>query len=145
MSSKDGLYYAAMDADTDGEEGKYYSFNREELDIISKNTDFETFTSYYNIEINNPWEDDRYLLLPISKSYEADWLKANNLSKSDLSFQKGIWESNIIKIKESRTKPRIDDKIIVSWNSLAITGLVDAFEALNNQDYLTKAISILKN
>ena len=73
-----------MDADTDGEEGKYYSFNREELDIISKNTDFETFTSYYNIEINNPWEDDRYLLLPISKNYETDWLKVNNLSKSDL-------------------------------------------------------------
>ena len=145
MSSKEGLYYAAMDADTDGEEGKYYSFNREELDIISKNTDFETFTSYYNIEINNPWEDDRYLLLPISKSYESDWLKANNLSKSDLSFQKGIWESNIINIKENRTKPRIDDKIIVSWNSLAITGLVDAFEALNNQDYLTKAILCLKN
>ena len=144
MSSKDGLYYAAMDADTDGEEGKYYSFNREELDLISKNTDFETFTSYYNIEINNPWEDDRYLLLPISKNYETDWLKVNNLSKSDLSFQKGIWESNIINIKENRTKPRIDDKIIVSWNSLAITGLVDAFEALNNQDYLTKAISMFE-
>jgi uncharacterized protein YyaL (SSP411 family) len=144
MSSKDGLYYAAMDADTDGEEGKYYSFNREELDLISKNTDFETFTSFYNIEINNPWEDDRYLLLPISKNYETDWLKENNLSKSDLSFQKGIWESNIINIKENRTKPRIDDKIIVSWNSLAITGLVDAFEALNNQDYLTKAISMFE-
>ena len=39
MSSKDGLYFAAMDADTDGEEGKYYSFNKVELDIISKNTD----------------------------------------------------------------------------------------------------------
>ena len=101
-------------------------------------------TSYYNIEINNPWEDDRYLLLPISKNYETVWLKVNNLSKSDLSFQKGIWESNIINIKENRTKPRIDDKIIVSWNSLAITGLVDAFEALNNQDYLTKAISIFE-
>ena len=46
MSSKEGLYYAAMDADTDGEEGKYYSFSREELDLISKNTDFKTFTSY---------------------------------------------------------------------------------------------------
>ena len=80
----------------------------------------------------------------IRKNYEADWLRVNNLSKSDLSFQKGIWESNIIKIKDNRTKPRIDDKIIVSWNSLAITGLVDAFEAVNNQDYLTKAISMFE-
>ena len=142
MSSKEGLYYAAMDADTDGEEGKYYSFSREELDLISKNTDFKTFTSYYNIDINNPWEDDRYLLLPNKNNFEADWLKSNNLSKSDLLSQKKIWESNIIEIKDNRTKPRIDDKIIVSWNSLAITGLIDAYEAFNNEDYLNKAKSM---
>ena len=142
MSSKEGLYYAAMDADTDGEEGKYYSFNREELDLISKNTDFKTFTSYYNIDINNPWEDNRYLLLPNKNNFEVNWLKSNNISKSDLVSQKKIWESNIIKIKDKRTKPRIDDKIIVSWNSLAITGLIDAFEALNNEDYLNKAKSM---
>ena len=144
MSSKDGLYFAAMDADTDGEEGKYYSFNREELDIISKNTDLKTFTSYYNIDIDNPWESDRYLLLPNKNSKEEDWLKLNNFSKDDLNNQKRIWESNIIEIKKNRTKPRIDDKIIVSWNSLAITGLVDAFEALNNQDYLDKAINMFE-
>ena len=144
MSSKEGLYYAAMDADTDGEEGKYYSFNREELDLISNNTDFKIFTSYYNIDIDNPWEDNRYLLLPNKNNNETVWLKSNNLSKSDLLSQKKIWESNIIEIKDKRTKPRIDDKIIVSWNSLAITGLIDAFEALNNQDYLNKAISMFE-
>ena len=144
MSSKDGLYFAAMDADTDGEEGKYYSFNREELDIISKNTDFKIFTSYYNIDIDNPWESDRYLLLPNKNNEEENWLKLNNFSKDDLNNQKRIWESNIIEIKKNRTKPRIDDKIIVSWNSLAITGLVDAFEALNNQDYLNKAINMFE-
>ena len=144
MSSKEGLYYAAMDADTDGEEGKYYSFNRKELDFISKNTDFKIFTSYYNIDINNSWEDNRYLLLPNKNKYETDWLKVNNLSKSELLSLKRTWESNIIEIKDKRTKPRIDDKIIVSWNSLAITGLIDAFEALNNQDYLNKAIAMFE-
>ena len=144
MSSKDGLYFAAMDADTDGEEGKYYSFSREELDIISNNTDLKTFTSYYNIDIDNPWESDRYLLLPNNNNKEEDWLQLNNFSKDYLNNQKRIWESNIIEIKKNRTKPRIDDKIIVSWNSLAITGLVDAFEALNNKDYLDKAINMFE-
>ena len=144
MSSKEGLYYAAMDADTDGEEGKYYSFSRKELDFISKNTDFKIFTSYYNIDIDNSWEDNRYLLLPNKNKYETDWLKVNNLSKSELLSLKRTWESNIIEIKDNRTKPRIDDKIIVSWNSLAITGLIDAFEALNNQDYLNKAIAMFE-
>ena len=144
MSSKEGLYYASMDADTDGEEGKYYSFNREELNVISRNTDFKNFVSYYSIDLNNPWENDRYLLLPVKKNQEEDWLKLNNVSKKELNKQKRIWESNIIELKSNRTKPRIDDKIIVSWNSLAITSLVDAFEALNNQEYLKKAINMFE-
>ena len=81
-------------------------------------------------------------MLPNKNNFEADWLKSNNLSKSDLLSQKKIWESNIIEIKDNRTKPRIDDKIIVSWNSLAITGLIDAYEAFNNEDYLNKAKSM---
>ncbi len=144
MSSKEGLYYAAMDADTDGEEGKYYSFSREELNIISKDTDFKTFLSYYNIDISKPWENNKYLLLPNKNNMEEDWLKLNSLSQTDLLYLKRIWESKIIEIKKNRTKPRIDDKIIVSWNSLAITGLVDAFEAFNNQEYLNKAISMFE-
>ena len=131
MSSNDGLYYAAMDADTDGEEGKYYSFTKDELEIISKNTDFSVFTNYYNIDIKKPWENNRFLLLP---------KKANN----ELNDLIQIWESNIIKLKEERTKPRIDDKIIVSWNSLAIVGLVDAYEALQNYDYLVLAKSMFE-
>jgi len=131
MSSNNGLYYAAMDADTDGEEGKYYSFTKDELEIISKNTDFSVFTNYYNIDIKKPWENNRFLLLP---------KKANN----ELNDLIQIWESNIIKLKEERTKPRIDDKIIVSWNSLAIVGLVDAYEALQNNDYLVLAKSMFE-
>ena len=131
MSSNNGLYYAAMDADTDGEEGKYYSFTKDELEIISKNTDFSVFTNYYNIDINKPWDNNRFLLLPN---------KANN----ELNDLIQIWESNIIKLKEERTKPRIDDKIIVSWNSLAIVGLVDAYEALQNNDYLVLAKSMFE-
>jgi len=131
MSSSKGLYYAAMDADTDGEEGKYYSFTKDELEIISKNTDFSVFTNYYNIDIKKPWENNRFLLLP----------KKDNNELNDLIQ---IWESNIIKLKEERTKPRIDDKIIVSWNSLAIVGLIDAYEALKNNDYLVLAISMFE-
>ena len=131
MSSNNDLYYAAMDADTDGEEGKYYSFTKDELEIISKNTDFSVFTNYYNIDINKPWDNNRFLLLP-------------NKADNELNDLIQIWESNIIKLKEERTKPRIDDKIIVSWNSLAIVGLIDAYEALKNNDYLVLATSMFE-
>ena len=109
-----------MDADTDGEEGKYYSFKKDELEEISRNTDFDLFTSYFNIELDDPWEDDKYLLLPNEYSLEDDWIKSNNISIEELKDLKKEWIGRILEIKSERTKPRIDDKIIVSWNSLVI-------------------------
>ena len=142
LSTKNGLFFAAMDADTDGEEGKYYSFQKEELEKISGSTDFELFTSYYNIELSNPWEDDKYLLLPNEYSLEDDWINLNNISKSELDDFKAEWIKNILEIKSKRTKPRIDDKIIISWNSLAIIGLIDAYEAFKDDDFLNLAVNM---
>ena len=144
MSASNGLYYAAMDADSDGEEGKYYSYTKDELEVISENTDFSVFKSYYNINLSYPWENNKFLLLPIKFNNEEKWLAENNITKTEISNLKSIWESNILKIKEKRTKPRIDDKIIISWNSLAITGLIDAYEAFKDKDYLDQAESMFK-
>ena len=144
MSSSDGLYYAAMDADTDGEEGKYYSYEIDELKMISKNTDFDLFLSYYNIDVENPWEKNRFLLLPNKFNSEKKWMDSNNISKNEISDLITIWERNIIKIKEDRTKPRIDDKIIISWNALSIIGLIDAYDAFKKEDYLSLAESMFK-
>ena len=144
MSSTDGLYYAAMDADTDGEEGKYYSYEMDELKMISENTDFDLFLSYYNIDVENPWEKNRFLLLPNKFNYEKKWIDSNNVSKKEISDLITIWEKNINDIKEDRTKPRIDDKIIVSWNALAIIGLIDAYDAFKNGDYISLAKSMFK-
>ena len=142
LSSGDNLFFAAMDADTDGEEGKYYSFKKDELEEISRNTDFDLFTSYFNIELDNPWEDDKYLLLPNEYSLEDDWIKSNNISIKELKDLKKEWIRRILEIKSERTKPRIDDKIIVSWNSLVIIGLIDAYEAFRNDEFLDIAISM---
>ena len=142
LSSRNKLFFAAMDADTDGEEGKYYSFKKDELEEISRNTDFDLFTSYFNIELDNPWEDDKYLLLPNEYSLEDDWLKSNNISVKELKDLKKEWIGRILEIKSERTKPRIDDKIIVSWNSLVIIGLIDAYEAFRNVEFLDIAISM---
>lgn len=144
MSSSDGLYYAAMDADTDGEEGKYYSYEIDELKMISKNTDFDLFLSYYNIDVENPWEKNRFLLLPNKFNYKKKWMDSNNISKNEISDLITIWERNIIKIKEDRTKPRIDDKIIISWNALSIIGLIDAYDAFKKEEYLSLAESMFK-
>ena len=142
MYSDLGLFYAAMDADTDGEEGKYYSFDYNELIQISNETDFNLFQSYFNLDPSNPWENDKYLLLPIENKNLSDWLIDNNINEEDLIKNKKQWIDNILKIKGERTKPRIDDKIIVSWNALTISSFIDAYEALKNDQYLDDAIAM---
>ncbi len=143
MSQNENLFYAAMDADTDGEEGKYYSFNIDELKEIAEDTEFNLFLDYYNVNLDKPWEKDKYLLLPNEYELEEEWLKSkNNISKEEIKKLKSTWIKNILDIKSNRTKPRIDDKIIISWNSLAIIGLLDAYESFNNKNLLAQAVTM---
>ena len=136
MDSPNGLYYAAMDADTDGEEGKYYSFNLNEIESIS-GEQINLFNSFFNIDIDSPWDNNKFLLLPTRDL--KSWLTINSLDKDEFLKMKESWFEEIMKIKSKRTKPRIDDKSIVSWNALAIVGLIDAYDAFKDDLFLSKA------
>ena len=136
MNSSDNLYYAAMDADTDGEEGKYYSFNLNEIELISGDQ-INLFNSYFNIDLDKPWDNNKFLLIP--KRDLKSWLGSNSLNKDEFSKIKERWISEILKIRSKRTKPRIDDKTIISWNALSIIGLIDAYEAFKDDLLLTQA------
>jgi len=136
MNSPNDLYYAAMDADTDGEEGKYYSFNLNEIELIA-NGEIDLFNSFFNIDKDNPWDNNKFLLLP-TRDIES-WLRSNEINKDEFLKIKEVWINEIMKIKSKRTKPRIDDKTIVSWNALSIIGLIDASEAFKDDLLLTKA------
>ena len=142
MNSPNGLYYAAMDADTDGEEGKYYSFNENEIKLIS-GEQIELFNSFFNIDLSKPWDNNKFLLLP-TRDIES-WLSSNSLNKDAFIKMRDRWFSEIMKIKSKRTKPRIDDKTIVSWNALSIIGLIDAYDAFNDDLLLTKAKNMFDN
>ena len=109
MNSPNGLYYAAMDADTDGEEGKYYSFNENEIKLIS-GEQIELFNSFFNIDLSKPWDNNKFLLLP-TRDIES-WLSSNSLNKDAFIKMRDRWFSEIMKIKSKRTKPRIDDKTL---------------------------------
>ena len=136
MNSSDNLYYAAMDADTDGEEGKYYSFNLNEIELISGDQ-INLFNSYFNIDLDKPWDNNKFLLIP--KRDLKSWLGSNSLNKDEFSKIKERWISEILKIRSKRTKPRIDDKTIISWNALSIIGLIDAYEAFKDDLLLAQA------
>jgi len=138
MKNEAGGYYAALDADTDGEEGKYYVWKEDELKSILKD-EFDLFAKYYGITPTNVWENGNYVL-HTTKDIVA-YAKANHVPLSEMEAKGMQWKRLMLKSRERRTRPRVDDKILTSWNGLLITGLVDAYNALGNEAWLQQAES----
>ena len=141
MKHPKGGYYAALDADTDGEEGKFYVWTVAELQSVLDG-DFELFASYYTIEEQAIWENGNYVLHRLMD--DTQFLKLHSLSKSTLENLKTKWKTKLMKARAKRTRPRTDDKILTSWNALLINGYVDAYNALGTETLQTNATNILE-
>jgi uncharacterized protein YyaL (SSP411 family) len=140
-----------MDADSLNEEkkleeGAFYVWKKSELQTLL-GQDFELFSSIYNINEFGLWEHENYVLIQ-NNSLEKI-AKQHMISLSELENKKKDWEKLLYHEREKRSKPRLDDKCITSWNGLMLKGFVDAYKALNNEAYLKIALQnadyILKN
>ena len=144
MTSSDGLIFSSISAVTDyGDkkiEGDYYVWNQDDLKKYLED-DYEIFENYYNINSQGYWEKDKYVLRRTisNEDFSKDYKIQEKKLKSKIQSFK-----NILKERRSlREYPEIDDKIISSWNSLTVSGYLDAYMATNEKVYLNKAIDIV--
>jgi uncharacterized protein YyaL (SSP411 family) len=136
MKSAAGGYYATLDADSDGEEGKFYVWSKEELKYVLGN-DFDLFSKYFNIQEAKAWEDNKYILYTnLDKSI---FLEQNGIVDSDFREIKSVWQNKLLKAREGRIRPNTDDKILTSWNALLIKGLTEAYEIFGEETFLANA------
>lgn len=142
MKNPDGTYYAALDAQSEGKEGKFYIWNETEL-RENITTDFELFAAYYHIDKAAAWEDNTYVLH--TTVADVDFVAEHDLTDAQLLRLKTTWHENLLKARTKRIRPRTDDKILVSWNALLINGYVDAYNALGTPTYLDAAAKILQS
>ncbi len=138
MKNPEGGYYAAIDADSEGEEGVYYTWKKDELQALLSN-EYDLFTSYYSIKNSAAWEKDRYVLHKTET--DKDFAKKNEITDGQLQTYLKNWQSILLKQRQERIHPRVDDKIITSWNALLINGFLDAYKAFGNQEFLSYAQS----
>ena len=135
MTSPEGGFYSAFDADSEGIEGKFYVWKKSQIkDILGNNADI--FCLYYDVTDGGNWEGNNIL--------------CNNLNLSTAAFNFGISEDNVkeilkqcsdklLKIRSTRVSPGLDDKILVSWNSLMITAFAKGFQVTQDKQYLDAA------
>lgn len=135
MTSTEGGFYSALDADSEGEEGKFYIWTYSELKTLNL-PEFELFEEYFFTSEEGNWEKDYNILTsPIDLDY---WIE--KLGKEKLQHLKSNWLAILNKARDKRIRPGLDNKIILGWNALLISGLTDAYTALGKQDHLNLAL-----
>ena len=138
----EGAFFSALDADSLNkeqhlEEGAFYVWTKEELQFLLKE-DFELFTVVFNINDFGHWEHGNFVLIQ-NKSIE-EIAAENDVDVAVLKAKKLSWENLLYKVREQRSKPRLDDKCLTSWNAIMLKGYVDAYKALQNPEYLEIAL-----
>lgn len=135
MTSPQGAFYSAYDADSEGVEGKYYVWKKSEIkDILQDDADL--FCLYYDVTDGGNWEGNNIL--------------CNNINISTVAFNFGVSEEQVrkvlascseklLKVRATRVPPGLDDKVLVSWNSLMITAFAKGYRVTNDIRYLNAA------
>jgi hypothetical protein len=137
LSPENGLY-SALDADSEGEEGKFYIWEKPELQAILGD-DFELFSDYFNVNKWGHWEDNQYIL--IRTKDDQTFAATHQLSAEELGKKVKSWKSKLLDERNKRVRPGLDDKILTSWNAMTIEGLLHAFTASENPDFLELALA----
>lgn len=131
-----GLFYCALDADSEGHEGKFYIWQKEDLQNLLKD-DFGVFASYYNVNATGYWEDGFYILM---KTKSAEETAAEFHLPINVFHDKILKSKKILKEERNkRVKPGLDDKHLTSWNALMISALCHAGKAFQSHEYIFQA------
>ncbi|KAA9034572.1 thioredoxin domain-containing protein [Ginsengibacter hankyongi] len=136
LTSPEGGFYSSLDADSEGEEGKFYVWSKDEIKEIL-GSDAEIFSDYFGITSKGNWEPGKNI--PDIIEGEKDIEKKYDLSADQLQNKIDELKLQVLKARGKRIRPQTDDKILTAWNALMTKGLIDAYEAFDEKDFLQMA------
>lgn len=137
MMDESGAFYSSLDADSEGEEGKFYVWQKPVLQKLL-NEDYILFAEYYGIEKNAHWEAGNYILL--KQRPDIEFADNYDLTSEELKQKVGKWKYILLQERAKRTRPGLDDKTLTSWNALVLKGLVDASQVFQEEHFLQLAL-----
>jgi len=142
MLHPDGGFFSALDADSEGVEGKFYVWTKAEIQQIL-GADAEIFGDYYNVkEGNGNWEHGNNVLMQTSP--DKTFSERLNISEDAWRAKVREWKSTLLAERSKRIAPGLDDKILTSWNAMMVTGLGDAYQYLGDEQYLIAALRTMR-
>lgn len=128
-----GGFYAALDADSEGVEGKYYTWTHQELLALLEEEE-RWIIPYFSCTLAGNWHEENTNVFYISEEVEEELLR--QYSASELSLERDKILSKLLQASSLRVPPLLDNKMICSWNALLIESLVEAYLTFKNDIYL---------
>jgi uncharacterized protein YyaL (SSP411 family) len=135
---EDGGFFSAFDADSEGEEGKYYSWSKQEIEQIIKDPEaVAIFNAFYGVSEEGNWEGVN--ILWVQQSLEI-FCKARLLDEARVASILSECSKLLLEERNKRVKPLLDDKKLMSWNAMMITACCKAWAATGEDDFLQRGI-----
>jgi uncharacterized protein len=129
-------FYAALDADSEGVEGKFYVWQKDEIQKLLGD-DAELFCEYYDVTEQGNWEHSN--ILRVKKPVD-EFAQAKNKAAAEIKSVLDKGKTILLAERNKRTRPLLDDKVILGWNVLMNTACCKAFAATSKEDYRQLAI-----
>jgi len=136
MMHPQGGFYAALDADSEGEEGKFYVWDKAEVDEIL-GPDADLFCAYFDITEKGNWEGKNILRVLHA---EEEFISENGLDAAAFEKYRNSCLEKLYQARSRRTRPGLDDKIILGWNALAVKAIASAALVFQDDNYRQAAV-----
>ena len=137
MTDSGGGFYSAQDADSEGEEGKFFVWTPEEVMDVLGEEDGRVFSGYFGVTPNGNFEGKNILNVP--RDPEA-FAAEHELDPEQLDGIVARGRTKLLEVRERRVHPLLDDKVLASWNGLMLRSFAEAGAALGRVDYLEAAV-----
>ena len=137
MTNPDGGFYSTQDADSEGEEGKFFVWTPDEIETVLGKADAEVFCRYFDVSRRGNFEGKNILNVPVPVS---EFAAKQGLPAEELHTLLERGRRQLFAERENRIKPHRDEKILTSWNGLMLVSFANAAAVLNRPDYLERAL-----
>ncbi|SMC59541.1 thioredoxin domain-containing protein [Pedobacter nyackensis] len=133
MTSPEGLFYSALDADSEGVEGKFYVWDQTEFDAVLGD-DADLLADYFNVTEEGNWEEEQTNIL-LRKFSEEEYAVVKGVSIISLIEKVKAAKVKLLQERSKRVRPGLDDKCLTAWNAMAIKGLAESAGIFENPHY----------
>lgn len=141
LKGEEGGYYTALDADSEGVEGKFYVWTKDEIVELLGSADAALFCDYYGVTEGGNWEGDNILHIRQLVSVVAE---RNKLSTEALRVSLAKSKKVLLTARRQRVPPGLDDKTLLNTNALLITAFAKAFAATGDEVYKAAGIELFE-